>query len=430
MLRPERRLLERADVDGLRLTLDEIERSRNAALSRTQRSWLLVVWLVRWCGFTIPVIALTVWWQAPSSDWPIASLTLYGCSTAASLIFALHYRSTSMSPERAEGFLALSSWVMGVSMGILMIPALHSSDPRFTGLLCLTFTAAGIAMSTLTTSFVPGSFVGFAVPSVGLEIVCLFAYGTSFGYWLGAGAIVVLGSMLIVGRRLHVLLRESIERRIAQEELSSQLSVALDQLDRIAATDELTGVANRRRFIGLLERCIAEAATVSTCIVLFDIDHFKSVNDRFGHGVGDEVLRHVAAAIRASLRAGDLVGRVGGEEFAILCSTDGEHTAEIMTERLRQRVADIVLDEVPELRVTASFGIAQILPSYTAADALDAADQPLYRAKREGRNTIRSAGNARPTDAVAQRGERRFFGLPSQSIAAAPTTGVAAAVNL
>jgi diguanylate cyclase (GGDEF)-like protein len=308
-----------------------------------------------------------------------------------------------MSPMTARTVLTLTSLGLGLSMGLTMPAALTGPRPEFMALLCLLFAGVSIAIGTLTTSFVPSTFVAFACGSVGLYVVFLIDFGGVFGIWMSIGAIVVLGSLLIVGLRLHVLLRGAIEGRIAQADLSEQLTEALERLDRIAATDDLTGLSNRRRFVGQLESHLAEASTVSTCIILFDIDHFKAVNDVHGHATGDQVLRHVAGAIRNTVRSGDLVGRVGGEEFAVLCSVRSEEVAETVAHRLRRSIMDIRVPEVPELRVSASFGVAQLLPHHTPADALAAADGPLYRAKAEGRNTVRCAGLSAPAGATERR---------------------------
>ena len=399
-----RRPIDRADLDGLRLTLDELERSRDPLLPPMRRAWLLIVWLVRWCGFTVPILALVIWLTDRSNFWPVAALALHASIVVASTVFAVRYRSATVSPMNARSALTLTSFGLGVSMGLTMPPALAGPRPEFMALLCLLFAAVALAIGTLTTSFVPSTFVAFACGSVGLYVPFLVAYGGVFGIWMSIGAIIVLGSLLIVGLRLHVLLRGAIEGRIAQADLSAQLTEALERLDRIAATDDLTGLSNRRRFVGQLEARLAEAGTVSTCIILFDIDHFKAVNDVHGHATGDQVLRHVAGAIRNTLRTGDLVGRVGGEEFAVLCSVRTEDVAEAVAHRLRRSIMDIRVPEVPELRVSASFGVAHLQPHHTPADALAAADGPLYRAKAEGRNTVRCAGLAAPAGATERRG--------------------------
>jgi diguanylate cyclase (GGDEF)-like protein/PAS domain S-box-containing protein len=153
----------------------------------------------------------------------------------------------------------------------------------------------------------------------------------------------------------------------------------------LAATDELTGVASRRAFLALMDRELT--AGTELAVVLFDVDHFKRVNDRFGHAAGDEVLRRVAGLASASVREGDLVGRLGGEEFAILMPRASIEQAAAVAERLRNACAETT--HPPGLTVTISLGVASARAASTAASLLSEADTALYRAKFEGRNCLR-----------------------------------------
>jgi diguanylate cyclase (GGDEF)-like protein len=125
---------------------------------------------------------------------------------------------------------------------------------------------------------------------------------------------------------------------------------------------------------------------------MFDIDHFKDINDSFGHATGDQVLRRVADAARSALRAHDAIGRVGGEEFAIVCRARSEQMASLVAERIREAIEAIDHPESALLCITASFGVAQVQPGSTAVEALDHADVPLYLAKNKGRNCVELAG--------------------------------------
>lgn len=161
----------------------------------------------------------------------------------------------------------------------------------------------------------------------------------------------------------------------------------------LASTDELTGIANRRAFMGQLDREIAGAAEFGwpLAVAMFDVDHFKLVNDRYGHAVGDRVLQLIAARAAGVVRGGDLVGRIGGEEFGILMPGATLDEAAHVAERLREameRVAE--LDEsLPG--VTISIGIAARESQRSAKELLAAADVALYAAKGEGRNRVRIA---------------------------------------
>jgi len=165
------------------------------------------------------------------------------------------------------------------------------------------------------------------------------------------------------------------------------------ELKRLATTDTLTGSANRRQFLDLAARELSRARRFGSLVsaLIFDIDHFKSVNDTFGHQAGDQVLQAVAEAARSTLREVDVFGRLGGEEFAGILPQTGLSQAAAVAERLRLRVraAD---HGVPGLGpVTVSVGVAELVPGDGVDDLLAAADQALYRAKREGRDRVRAA---------------------------------------
>jgi diguanylate cyclase (GGDEF)-like protein/PAS domain S-box-containing protein len=162
----------------------------------------------------------------------------------------------------------------------------------------------------------------------------------------------------------------------------------------LATTDFLTGLPNRREFMGQLERELARLQrSVGDCaaVLMLDIDHFKTINDRYGHATGDAVLRHMAGLMRAGQRKIDTMGRVGGEEFAVLLPGADKVAAAAYAERLRQKVADtpLTMEGGEEIRITVSIGIAALSPGDATADAaLIRADKALYGAKEAGRNRV------------------------------------------
>jgi diguanylate cyclase (GGDEF)-like protein len=187
-------------------------------------------------------------------------------------------------------------------------------------------------------------------------------------------------------------------RALAQS-LAAQAAIALENarlhaiVQQQAITDELTELANRRRFMERLDTELrrAERFDEPLALVFADLDDFKRVNDLYGHHVGDSVLRAFADVIRRRVRVIDLAARLGGEEFAILLIETDLDGAEALAENLRSAVASMEVRIVggPPVRVTASFGVSDY-PSARGAEALmAAADLALYRAKREGKNTVR-----------------------------------------
>lgn len=196
------------------------------------------------------------------------------------------------------------------------------------------------------------------------------------------------GEMLSLFEALEALRLRLIER----DALDRERAMLTDQLKRQAENDGLTGVLNR----GALERLAAgltEAGAGPTRLglILLDLDHFKVINDSFGHAAGDQVLKEAAKRLCAALRQGDVIARFGGEEFAILLlDQDSEAPAEI-AERLRLALHDppFLLETGESLEVTASFGTAIVENRPGAwARLIAAADRALYRAKAEGRNRV------------------------------------------
>src|SRR6202042_1643588 len=155
-----------------------------------------------------------------------------------------------------------------------------------------------------------------------------------------------------------------------------------------AATDSLTGLPNRRAIDDTLKRMVAQTSRTLTPLaaLMCDLDHFKEVNDRFGHGRGDDVLAAVGAALLHSLRAGDFAGRYGGEEFLILLPATGTEGAIEAAERIRASVAGIRVPAV-DRRISLSVGIAVIPDHAVDAQSLErASDRALYAAKKAGRD--------------------------------------------
>ena len=166
------------------------------------------------------------------------------------------------------------------------------------------------------------------------------------------------------------------------------------RLNRLAATDPLTGLANRRNTLVELEtRARENRIDLAPVILLGDIDHFKRINDRCGHDIGDQVLVAVAAALRASLREVDIVSRWGGEEFLVLLPSTRSGEAFELAERLRLRVEalEIVDRQANPVRVTISIGVAPLVADESGSTWLRRADEALYRAKDDGRNRCEMA---------------------------------------
>lgn len=203
----------------------------------------------------------------------------------------------------------------------------------------------------------------------------------------------ILGT-LVAGSRKKAALDDEVLRMLevlaiqaAQAVLRAQL---YEQMEKMATTDGLTGLVNHRTFQSRAEEALAQAKRYGRkcSLILTDIDHFKSVNDTYGHPTGDMVLRGVAKILRDKARDTDIVARYGGEEFAIVMPETDVKGAYAIAERIREAVqAEIFQTEMGPLKVTLSLGIATFPDSHTEKQGLiDLSDQCLYHAKRHGRN--------------------------------------------
>jgi two-component system cell cycle response regulator len=174
-------------------------------------------------------------------------------------------------------------------------------------------------------------------------------------------------------------------------ELQQQLIASRDQLQFEATHDSHTGLLNHAAILETLRLEVLRSRRESTPlgVIMADLDHFKSVNDQYGHLVGDEVLREVSVRLKGSLRPYDSIGRFGGEEFLIIVPGCTQEKATALAERLRQSVAsEPIRRQGVEIPVTASFGVASAIDAMVPDRVMSAADEALYLAKIKGRNRV------------------------------------------
>jgi len=178
-------------------------------------------------------------------------------------------------------------------------------------------------------------------------------------------------------------------------------------ITRLSQEDPLTGLNNRRRINELLEIEIQRATRYNTMfsVILVDIDHFKDVNDQFGHQIGDEVLTRIAEIIRSSVRATDLTGRWGGEEFVIISPGTEIDGSLSLAEKIRTRLESTALGEIGQK--TASFGVTTFSDGDSIEKIIARADIGLYAAKQGGRNRVEKA----PVVINTETGSRFRYGL-------------------
>jgi two-component system cell cycle response regulator len=190
----------------------------------------------------------------------------------------------------------------------------------------------------------------------------------------------------------EVLARINAARRVV--EMQQQLVDMARQLEEISGRDDLTGIFNRRHFGPTLDRAFDQSRRYHRplSVAIIDVDHFKDINDSFGHQTGDVVLAEVAKRFSGSVRSSDYLARYGGEEFVVLLSETKLEDALSFGEKLRAAIASapVPIDDGRALPVTVSVGTASLAHTQfnSPSEMIDAADQALYRAKRNGRNRV------------------------------------------
>ena len=201
-----------------------------------------------------------------------------------------------------------------------------------------------------------------------------------------------VSSMVRITNHYETVTKELEELLLEKKRMARKLEQSNSQLTRLATTCGLTGVSNRRYFTEVLKHTFDQGARSNqpSSLVMFDLDHFKTVNDTHGHAAGDDVLRVITERVGRVLRPSDLQGRLGGEEFAVVLPNTDEESALAVAERARRAICDEPIETrggilIP---VSASFGGITVTARTTPDEMLRCADDAMYISKSEGRNTV------------------------------------------
>lgn len=325
-------------------------------------SWVPLAWAGTWLAIELVIIAhyLWVYRQFKSTNPP-----------------AREERQWANRIARAHGahMLAWSSlviwaWQPGNFSSLIFVMLVH------VGLISLTVSMSNAHLRLLVLDMI--------FPVLALVGPPLLEPGWfNIGLTLLGGGFALL--MVLVGRQINSYTTEAIELRQHNE-------VLIKELESQASRDSLTGVVNRRYFLEAAKRLLQQPRSESTplALLIIDLDHFKTVNDRYGHLGGDEVLVAVVYACVAHLRTGDYFGRLGGEEFALLLPGNSLAEAKETAERLRQATEALCIPlQGDTVRPTISVGIALAKPDETnLSDLMRRADLAMYAAKEQGRNRV------------------------------------------
>lgn len=349
--------------------LHQLFRQSVSAVFGSYLAAIMLCWLC-WDRFEHSVI---FWWLA----------ILTGSTLLRISMFVAYFRSdeSERTPQRWErkywSTLVLSASIWGGGAFVVM-PA----DDLLSQALVMLF-AVGMSVSAVSCY---SAYRYMTLVSIGLVLLPCTA-------WL-----LFQSSTIQVGMALSVLVFASFVARATRKmsealETAFRLTREMEQANsistRAAQTDELTGLKSRRAFFEHAQQLYNECKTnrLGLCVVMLDMDHFKHINDTYGHQVGDQVLRQMGVVISSSFRATDIHGRLGGEEFAVLLPDTSIEVAVKIAEQLIQTIAGLMIE--PVHCITASLGVASTDAGNKDLHSLmNNADKALYRAKARGRNQV------------------------------------------
>lgn len=336
----------------------------------------------------------------------LANVIMVGC------VMLLHAGADANSPEHRWVW----PWTIASIGGMLAVYALIRSgvnrrwrDPSlamFQMIYAMACAAGGYVLA--------GPVRGAALPIVAVvlmfgmfglsvrQVITVAAYtmvlfGVAAVYWIrrDAGVLTVervnFGMLLLVLMGVCILTSRLAGMRARSKRQKAALEQALEENRRLATQDTLTGCLNRRAMTERLGQAMAMAARFGTpcSVIMIDLDHFKHVNDAYGHAAGDEVLRTVAELARGQLRDVDALGRWGGEEFLVLLPATPAADALVCAERLQAKLAEVRFPTIsPDLHLSFSAGVAAIGRDERVAALIDRADRAMYQAKQAGRARV------------------------------------------
>lgn len=303
--------------------------------------------------------------------------------------------SKSVAPHSRQVSIGLF-WLVGLAIAISSLVHGGYESPHWAGLYI-----AIIAVSQIFLWTTRQAALAYGA------LYCAFLAPMVFGWIEVHDPILVFEQQFFLFSALVVsFISQSARLQTERREYLSRLRQAQmrQRLRRQATTDALTRLANRRRFIqeGRRELARAQRTGKPVSVVAIDVDHFKQINDSYGHSVGDSVLREIARRLEEAVRAGDLVARTGGEELSILLPDSNQFSALSVAEKLRRAVAEARVEAGAfAIPVTVSLGVGTLSGGCSDLDALLAeADRALYQAKEQGRNRV--ACLRRPALSVVQ----------------------------
>ena len=322
----------------------------------------MTVLLVVFAGFDAATHPDQIWWRVPTDVVPAVVLAW----------IVWWQRRGHISAQNAGWYVTAGSLV--VSGSVLVTVVYGAQVPIMIYLLIMTMVNSASALTT--GQLVVAQTVPVLGPLVAMVSVGGLITSDSFADWIALWL---------------VTLAASIAMFIARERGFREMARIEELLEQQAMEDPVTGLGTRRALEQMFPvvRSSAEVAGLEVFLVFVDVDGLKAINDHYGHPAGDRALREVVRAVNTQLRDGDMLARVGGEEFLVLLPMTGMQDAHALAERLRQTLESThIVEGSKKVFLPASFGVAELLPKENFSEWLRRVDAALYQAKDQGRNSL------------------------------------------
>lgn len=355
----------------------------------------------------------------PGAGWQQAAIWLVLINLGELLILGFGYRYRAVQPE-ARNSHVWARYQIGANAatglawgGSIWIMAVDPLSPLYLFNICVL-----VGVSALCVSIMSAFRLGMLLFALGVllpPVLHVFWISHPQAAQIGSGLLILLALELYYGRfarrqlihgldaaqrsraqvaQLSQLRGELFESNQQLAEKNADLGQALERLNELATRDELTGAFNRRIMVEYLERQVVYKSRYGTpaSLLMFDLDHFKNINDTHGHLVGDQALQALVRTVSGELREGDILARFGGEEFLVLLPMAPREAASQLAERLRCAISAIDLrDGNTSVPLRASFGVAELAADEGVAGWLRRVDLAMYRAKESGRDRVINA---------------------------------------
>lgn len=364
-------------------------------------------------------IVLLAWIQSTAAGWAMALGWALWIGLIELMIIAIgaRYRRSAGDDYRAQHLAALQiacAGLVGIAWGS-SVWLFWAEGHYLLYLLNLTVLVGISGVCMIIMSAFRSATLLFSIGILLPPLVHLLYVKNPYAWQIAAGLLVLFAVQIRYAREVEQELRRELNNSVRNGALLTQISLArvelhashaalevknaelqaaLTRLNEMVTQDVLTRAFSRRYIFEQLERQISirQRHGASVCLVMFDLDHFKSINDHYGHPVGDRALQKVAQTVSAQLREGDMLARVGGEEFLVLLPMTDGAAAFLLADRLRGLLEKTSVTEgAARIHLPASFGVAELLPDEDVASWFKRVDAALYRAKAMGRNTTVSA---------------------------------------